>query len=398
MPDDHAWLGQLGVAYDSPEVIAERWRAGGGKVVGIFGRYAPRELVTAVGMLPVPLDPVGLVGADGRSDSAAPPGLRGELSSDAFGLVAALLDGRLGWIDALLIGRDSEAHTKLFYVLREMAADAEFGALLPPLAFSDVLRLPLRTSAVYNRIRLRELAAVLAQWAEREFDPVAVRQAITEDVLITHQLRSLRRLRAEGRITATEALIADVGVRTLPGADARSALAAMLAARSRPAEGHPPALPGPCVFITGSGPVTQVYSVLEESGLVLVGDDHESDGEPPGPDGEPAGLSSRDPIDWLADHCQFSTIGAARAGLDRVRHVARRVTETHAAGVLQLILPEDEASGWELAELVALLPDTPVISVELAAEGEWGQQLRDAAAALRARISRPGSGGEVLHV
>jgi benzoyl-CoA reductase/2-hydroxyglutaryl-CoA dehydratase subunit BcrC/BadD/HgdB len=394
-----SWLGALGTAHDAPHESAERWRAEGGKVIGLFGRYAPRELVSGAGMLAIPLDPARHAGGHEGSDHT-PQGLGGELSGAALGLVSALLAGELEWIDGLVIGRDSEAHTKLFYVLREMAADAEFRRRVPPLAFSDMLRLPLRTSSVYNRLRLRELAEVIATWGGGAVSRAALCGAIAEEALIAGQLRELGRLRASTRITAADHLIATVGARTLPAPQASAALSQAIAV----AERNPARAPGPAVFVTGSEPGADIYAVLESAGMAIVGDDWDEDhldlGEP-GERGDLAGLAEQaigDPLDWLADHYQFGTAGAARAGLDRVRQTAERVQALGADGVLQVILPGDEASGWELAELRMLLPETLVSSVEIVASEPWDKQLRDAADALISGLASGGRGGEVVNV
>lgn len=213
------WLGQLSAAYHSPQSVAVRWRSCGGRVVGIFGGSAPRELVSAAGMLPIPLEPERLGWVEN-----VPDGLSGELSVGAAALLGALLSGALDWLDALLIGRDSEAHTKLFYVIREMAADPEFAPMIPPFAFSDVLRLPLRTSAVYNRIRLRQLVEAVSAWAEAQPDAMALRAAVTADARTKRQLRELRDLQRRGLVTARDMLIAVRGAQVLPSADAEPAL------------------------------------------------------------------------------------------------------------------------------------------------------------------------------
>jgi hypothetical protein len=167
---------ELQDAYAAPWVVADRWREDGGRVIGLVGNFAPRELVLGAGMLPIRLDADRL----GRGESAGHQddvvvaglsllrGLAGELPPPQLAVVEALISRELDWLDGVLIGRDSEAHTKLFYLLREMTADPEFSTFIPPFAFSDVLRLPARTSAVYNRRRLRELRRAVAGWGSGE--------------------------------------------------------------------------------------------------------------------------------------------------------------------------------------------------------------------------------------
>jgi 2-hydroxyglutaryl-CoA dehydratase, D-component len=343
--------------------------------VGVFGGSAPRELVSAAGMLPIPLEPERLEGIEN-----GPEGLIGELSDGAAALLGALLSGALGWLDALLIGRDSEAHTKLFYVIREMAADAEFAPMIPPFAFSDVLRLPLRTSAVYNRIRLRQLAEVVSAWAEAQPDAAALRAAVTSDARTKRQLRELRDLQRRGLVTARDMLIAVRGAQVLPSADAQLALEeAVRRARTQKVTG----LERPRIFVSGSRPEPDIYALLDSHALRVVGDDHEWDA-----DDFEASAATEDPVDWLADRYQFNSPGAARAGLERVSQSVARVRGLEADAVLHLILPADEAGGWELQELRSRLPEVPVVSVQLD-DGSGEEALRDAASSVRELLRRP---------
>lgn len=372
------WLGPLGEAYHTPRVAAERWRSGG--VVGVYGASAPRELVLAAGMLPVRLDPLRL----GRpAASQLPGGLGTDLVGGALALLAALIGGELEWLDCLLIGRDSEANTKLFYLIREMAEDPEFSPRIPRFAFSDVLRLPHRSSAAYNRVRLRQLAETVASWAGRQVDPAAIEAAIGADDQTRRSLRELRVLQQRGLLTARDRLVAERGAQALPTDAAHAAVrAAVSSVQGREAI---PAAAAARVFISGSEPQPETVGELEALGLRVVGDDH---------DWAIADLCSPaatgDPIDRLADHYQFNSPGAARAGLDRVSRSVGRVREVNAQAVLQVSLPGDEASGWELPELRRHLPDLPVVSVALDQSGD-NAALRHAAETLLGQVNATAS-------
>ncbi len=370
-------------AYDEPWSGADRWHAQGGRVVGLFGEYAPRELVLAAGMLPVRLRPGRLLraGATDLGDRVSarsrhvPDGLRGELSAESLELLSALLAQELDRIASLLIGRDTESHTKLFYVIRELAEDPEYKSLIPPFAFSDMLRLPSRTSAVYNRTRLRELAVVLGEWSAGEIADEALSAAIMAEVHLAEQLRELDSLRAEGRVAGSRAVLAARAATVLSQADAAAAVGACL----EHARGLVPAAVSPRVFVTGSEPEPAVLVGLEAAGLALVGDDH---GWHHAVTHERAG----DPgLDWLADRYQLSPVGAARAGLDRAVHIAGRARAVGADCILQLIAPDDLASGWELAELKNLVPTLPVVSVQVDAD-QGDETVREIAWRLRSEL------------
>lgn len=353
---------RLDHAHAEPWAVARSWRAGGGRVVGMFGRCAPRELVLAAEMLPVRLWPGRLLQA-GAGEAAAsaedvPAGLRAELSEESVQLLAALLGGHLDWVDALLIGRDTESHTKLFYVIRELAQDPEFGSRIPPFAFSDVLRLPLRTSAVYSRTRLRQLAAVLGGWAGREVTEQSLAAVIRDELGLADRLRELDQLRTERRVTGSRVVMAARAAAVLPPADAATALSLCLqAAPDRPQDDG-----APRIFLTGTEPEPALLSALEAAGLAVVGDDHGWYRDIARADGD---LS---PFDWLADRYQFSVVGPARAGLDRVPHTAAAARYAGADCILQLVPPDDVVSGWELAELRELVPALPIISIDPGSE------------------------------
>jgi hypothetical protein len=124
----------------------------------------------------------------------------------------------------------------------------------------------------------------------------------------------------------------------------------------------------------------EVYRVLEDAGLCLVGDDHaDCLGE--------WDRSRMEPIDWLADRYHCSTVSAARAGLDRVAATVERARALDVDAIVQLLLPQDEASEWELAELRRRDPAIPVLSVRLERGGE-AASLRG----LAAELTQPSTG------
>jgi hypothetical protein len=344
------WSGPLRAAYDEPWAVAERWRANGGRVVGLLGASAPRELVLAAGLLPIRLRPRRL---GPLPPPPLPAALERELDPETAPVVAELLAARPAWIDALLIGRDSEAHTKLFYVLRELAGDGEHA--LVPLAFADLLRLPFRTTARYNRRRLRELAEIVGGWGGRSIAAPDLAAAVAELDEVAAGLRRLDRLRIDGRISGRDALVAGAGAQMLAPAQALAALAQM------PDDGLPE-LPGARLFVTGSDiDDPSLYALIEDAGALIVGDDHGW-----GDDGRGAAVATPDPLAGIADRYQFSVRRSARAGLDRVAATAARVRETGAHAVLQIVLGHDEASGWELPVLRDALPELPIEDVVLA--------------------------------
>jgi hypothetical protein len=357
MAGEPGWAGPLRDAYLRPATVSDAWRADGGRVAGLLGWSAPRELVAAAGMLPVRLSPRRLARDGAPVDSAAAAGLARELPPELARVVAALLTGALDWLDALLIGRDSEAHTKLFYVLRELRRSGAAPGL-PPVAFFDLLRLPARTSARYNRLRAVELAQTLAGWGGQPVTPASLAVAVSESAATAAALRALAALRTAPwpRVTGSDAVAAAGAAQVLPGPQFRAQLAAI----AEPAE---PAATPPLarVFLTGSGQDDlSVYETLEQQGLAVIGEDHEW-----GDDGSEVPEPTHDPIDGVVDRYHYAHGGAARAGLrDRVAQTAGRVRRARPDAVLHLLNDHDEAAGWELPALRDLLgAGTPVLRV-----------------------------------
>src|SRR3984957_14496162 len=353
MSGDRSWAAALRAAGEHPEEAAAAWHAAGGQVVGLLGWSAPRELVTAAGLLPVRLSPDRLAGPGQKRGSGGPArldvaaGFGRELAPATAGFAAALLSGALDWIDFLLIGRDREDYTRLFYLLRELRRSGAAPGL-PPVAFFDLLRLPSRTSARYNRQRAAALVEVIAGWAGRPVTPADLAGAVEAAGGTAHSFRGIQELRTRPQpaITGTDALAAAIASRVLPGGQLRPLLAGLLEAGAADAPGLAPA--GARVFLAGSAiDDLTAYEDLEALGLAIVGEDHEW-----GDDGSEYPRPTRDPLDGIVDRYQFAHGGAARAGLrDRVECAAGRVRAAGADGVLYLLGAHDEAAGWELPAL-----------------------------------------------
>ena len=392
MSGERAWAAALRAACERPAETAAAWRARGGQVVGLLGWSAPRELVTAAGLLPVRLSPERLARRDPGWGSglhgvfwAASAGFGRELTPATAALAAGLVSGALDWIDFLLIGRDREDYTRLFYLLREVRRSGAVPGLVP-VAFFDLLRLPSRTSARYNRQRAAELVAVIAGWAGRPVTPAGLAGAVEAAGGTARSFRAIQELRTRPRpgISGTDALAAAIAARVLPAGELRPLLDAMLDVGAADAAGPwalggdavllpvvpGSAAPGPGVpsqaapaarvFLAGSAvDDLAAYQAVEDLGLTIVGEDHEW-----GDDGSEYPRVTRDPLDGIVDRYQFAHGGAARAGLrDRVERTIDRVRAAGADGVLYLLGPHDEAAGWELPALREQLGGIPLVPV-----------------------------------
>ncbi len=372
------WDAPLWDAYLHPAEVSDRWRAQGGRVVGLLGWTVPRELVTAAGMLPIRLSTRRLWRSRPPTAASYVPAV--ELTPAVSRVLSALLHDALDWLDGLVIGRDTEAHTKLFFVVRELQRTGSLPRDVP-VAFFDLLRLPHRTSARYNRLRVAELLSVLADWAGRAVDDDDLVRGMDDRAATAASLRLLdeRRTAPVPSVRGSQALVAAHAAAVLPGPEVRR----WLAGAPRPRDPNDATCPmssrssvaGPRVFVTGSSREEVAnYAVLERAGLCLVGEDHDW-----GDDGSDVLSPALDPLDRVVDSYQLAARAAARAGLaERMARTSARVLRTAPDAVLQLVHADDEASGWELAPLRAVL-EVPVVSVNVDDGPAIGRVLEDAA-------------------
>lgn len=338
MPGPADWLDRATQAYRHPEAVADEWRKGGSGVVGVLGHDVPRELVLAAGLLPIRLAPARLLDAPVGSDSPL------QLAPDCQAFLDALRAGELDWIDALVIGRDSESHTKLFYGLRELVAMGEAPRL--DLCFYDLVRLPTEASAHYNRVRAREFIGLLSAWSGAALSEDAISASVAASNTTTTLLEAVADLRASrpARLGGLDALLLDGAAMTLPPGASQELLAAALADPPTPP-------PGRRVFVSGS-PQDDLALVqaIEGAGFVIVGEDHDW-----GDRSFAVIPETADPLDGLVDRYHLGPPGAARTGLDeRGRYTCRQALDRGADAVLQLVFDHDEAPEWEFP----LLRDT----------------------------------------
>lgn len=369
----------LGDAYYHPAAAADRYRAGGTPVIGVLGRSVPRELVTAAAAQPVRLSPLRLTSPDEPVPANLPDSIADELGPVVARVLATLLSGGLGWIDGLVIGRDSETHTKLFYALREFRRGGDYPRL-PPFTFFDLLKLPSRTSARYNRAQARRLADTVGRWSGYPAGPREVAAAIEDSLATDEALREVtdRRTAHPPSVSGRDGLVFAGAAQVLDGPSFRARLRAELPG-SAPAPDGARGTGGLRVLVTGSGQDDPwVYEVLEDAGIVIVGDDHDW--------GYPGQVSQRltaDPIDYLVDKYHFDLAGPARTGLaERTAHTIAWASAASARAVLHIAADHDDAPRWEITALRAGL-DLPMLNVRVAYGDRDPAPLRAAAISLR---------------
>ncbi|HTW98753.1 MAG TPA: 2-hydroxyacyl-CoA dehydratase family protein [Acidimicrobiales bacterium] len=332
----------------------------GAGVIGLVGGDVPREPVLAAGLLPVDLDPA-LLAADCHD---LPPGL--QLADPAAAVCSAILAGRLAGLDGLVVGRGSDCFVKLFHVLRELARRGRAG--LPALHFHDRLVLASPSADAYNRRRLSELVATLATWSGRRVGDAELVSAIAQRNAVAAAVRSVDRLRRgnEPSMLASEVLALAGAARRLPPIEACNLLDEALRGRSPSAPPAPPSQPQPSqpqpsqprprpgalrLVLSGSDhDHLALYDELESSGALVVGEDHGWGARVWALDADESG----EPLSALLERDGRLAPAPARGGIaGRVQDVLATLARDRGSAILQLVVGDDEAPGWETPALAA---------------------------------------------
>lgn len=292
--------------------------------VAVVGTTIPPELVLAVGMRPVRLS-----GAPRPTPLADAYGVA-ELDPPATAAFEQLLEGAHRFA---LIGSDTLAHTILFQTLREIQRTEPVEAL-PRCALVDVLHLPYRTTARYDRGQLARVLGLLEDWSGERADLSAAIRRTNDARRRLARLRELRTARP-ARIRGTEMLRFVHGVLTSSDHEPE--------VQERDHEGRR-------VYLTGSAHEdATVYELLEARGCVVVGEDHALGEEALG--AEIAG--DGEPLDALAEHAHHAYLPARVSIAQRAAHVAEAAAAAAADVVVCFTYEHDRATPWDAPTLQA---------------------------------------------
>ncbi|NKQ51344.1 2-hydroxyacyl-CoA dehydratase [Amycolatopsis sp. K13G38] len=301
-------------------------------VIGYVGADVPVELLTAAGALPL-----RLFGAPGADHSLGDRYLGQGLDPAARSVLSRLLLGEFGELAGVVVSRDCEASARLFYALRELRR-VEPSIALPPVHLVDVLHLPHRTTTRYVLAKIRQLRATLEAWFGHAVSGHELARAIAAHDRLRELLTAMTRLRRERRLTGTQALAVVAATTALPVGRACELVAALLDETLPEADGKP-------VFLTGSGHDTgDVYAALEETGLLIVGEDHDwgdllfrrTVGAPT----EPA----------LAERYQHNGPAAPTSSIrHRARHTAKAAAECGAELLVLYARVRDDGPPWDFS-------------------------------------------------
>jgi len=331
-------------------------RSMGRAVVAHLGWDVPHELVLAAGLTPIRLT--------GRAGSPSPLGdaLLGPMADgEVRSQLHLLLDGGYGTLERLVIAHDSEALVRVFYLLRALhKRDQDKVAKVPLPYFFDLLHMPHRTTGLYNRVRARQLNAVLANWGGKVADEAALRDAISVCNETRRQLRSVQQLRRgeSARLSGSQAL----KVMAAAQFTARSDLSPLLATLIADASSLPPKQ-GRRVFVTGSAHDScDLYDAIEAAGVRVVSEDFDW--------GDRSidllvEEDTDDPLDAIVDRYHFASPGAAKYSVAaRAAATVAKAREAGAEAVICYIRNGDPGPRWDVPAQREALGSIPLLLLD----------------------------------
>ncbi len=327
-------------AYHERDRAALEWKARGGQVVGCLGSDVPEELLIAAGFLPVRI--CGNPGADPSAadqyiERAFDPLIRSQFAQ-------IVVHGTYPYLDHLVVSKTSDQHVRVFYYLRALR-QMEPKALVPDIYFVELLHSRHRTSALYNRKRVREFKAAVENWCGGPISPEALTAAIATGNENRQFLRELAALRGPEapRVSGAEALKIIGASMFLPRQEHSRLLRSFL---DEAKERQP--LAGVRLFMTGSTQDhTRFYELVEACGAVIVAEDHDWGNRHVEGDIDP----QAEPIDAIVDRYHLRTPSASRASITaRVNALVDQVQACGAQGVISFILQKDDAPAWDYPE------------------------------------------------
>ena len=314
--------------------------------IGIIGADALRQILLAAGATPVRLS--GAWSGDVSREAA-------ELLGAADAVTARVLDGVLSGmhdgIAGLVVCNDSAANLRVYYVLRLLA---ERGRIPYPVHLLDTPRGGGPHVNLFVARQYERLAGFVSACTGQSLDAETLAAAAGREASLAAALGRVRERRVTGALSGSAALRCYATAAQMAPEQALDAINAIQQA----------AAPGTLlpVFLTGSShPDTTVYEALEQAGIGMVGEDHDS--------GDAAWLgqtvnaaSPGEVFNALAElHAQRPPSASRSLTSERTEHLLSEVRRTGAAGVVALVRDLDDGPVWDL----------PAQREALAAHGTW---------------------------
>ena len=188
-------------AYRDRLAFAREAHQSGKKVVGYVGNTVPVELILAADCVPVRVAPVdgALSDSDRYVESIA--------DRDVRRIFQLYCTGGLDMLDMLVIPRSSEAHHKLYLMLRE-AIRVGLTNAKPRLWLYEIVHTQRPSSRSYGVARSQEFWSVLAEISGQKMDLDALREAVTLKNQQRELLLQLHTKRWNGLVNGSDAVVA----------------------------------------------------------------------------------------------------------------------------------------------------------------------------------------------
>ncbi|MBD3943036.1 2-hydroxyacyl-CoA dehydratase [Microbacterium sp. NEAU-LLC] len=350
----------------------------GSATIGVIGADLPRQLVLAAGAVPR-----RLLGSWRPAVTPEAAELLGAVDIVAAGLLTELLGGRHDDLAGLVVCNDSAAHLRLFYLLRELG---DRGRLPFPVQLLDVPPGADGPRAAFARDQYRRVADYCAAATGRGIDEASLRKAAAAESLVGLARERMRARRRAGRCTGVQALSA---YRASLTEAPEQATAELDAATVEQAHDRLP------VLVSGSfHPDATLYALLEESGLTVVADDHDT--------GDAAWLGDAVEADAVDDLIEGMLVQQRRRpplspralAAERAQASAAAAEAAGAVAVLSLARELDDAPTWDAAALRRTLEPRgiPVVTAWRLQPQGLTEAVRAAAVAVRAEAAAAGAG------
>jgi len=314
--------------------------------IGIIGADAPRQILLAAGATPVRL--FGAWSGDVSREAAE---LLGAADAVAARVLDDVLSGLHDGLAGLVVCNDSAANLRVYYVLRLLA---ERGRIPYPVQLLDTPRGGGPHRNLFVARQYERLAGFVSGCTGQPVDAETLAAAAVREASLGGALGRVRERRAEGTLPGSAALRCYAAAAQLAPEEALDAIDAI----------QRDDVPGTMlpVFMTGSShPDTTVYEALEQSGIGIVGEDHDA--------GDAAWIgqtvdaaSPGEAFSALAElHAQRPPSASRSLTSERTDHLLAEVRRTGAAGVVALVRDLDDGPVWDL----------PSQREALAAGGTW---------------------------
>lgn len=323
--------------YDHRDENAKKWRASGKKVVAELGCDVPDEVLLALDIHPLRVyaDPEKeLKLTNVYLEYAFDPVVRAQFEKIVDGTYENLAD-------ALVISNSTDVLIRIYLYLREIKR-VHPDSPIPQVSYIDWLFTRNRLHQNRNELTMQLFIEEMEQLAGQKLTKEKLLKAAEICNANRQALRKIAALR-EGkqvRISGSEALIL-IGSAFFMDRKEHTALVLEVAEEAK----SWPVITGPRIFMTGSNQeTTELYDMLEETGAVIVGEDHDWGDR----------FFARDyntqltPVRALVDCYMLREFSSKKAFVSqRVEALNRLVDQTGAEAVLFYTNRYEEAASWD---------------------------------------------------